>query len=99
MDETRQRQLCRSTASAHGVGGLEDDDFATRLRDRNARSQPVRAGAHDDGVDGHTASIGFASEPASSISGFASRPSKRSPRHNRYFGHYRFHYADLFSSG
>jgi hypothetical protein len=50
MAEAGKRQLRRSRSAADSIGGLEDEDRASGLRESDAGSQPVRAGADDDRV-------------------------------------------------
>ena len=50
MAEAGERQFRRSGSTSDGLGRLEDQDRASGLRERDRRSQPVRAGADDDRV-------------------------------------------------
>ena len=50
VDESRQRQLGRARAAAHGVGRLEHAHRDPGPRQHDRRRQPVRPGADDDRV-------------------------------------------------
>ena len=52
-----QRQLRGAGPAADGVGGLEDEHRAARLRARDRGGQPVRTGSHDHDI-GHVLSLG-----------------------------------------
>jgi hypothetical protein len=50
VPEARQRQLSAARAAANALLRFEDEDRTAGLREGDRGSQPVRAGADDDGV-------------------------------------------------
>ena len=51
-------QPVASEATADGVRPLEDEDRPARLSERRGRNEPVRPGAHDDGIPAFAHAVG-----------------------------------------